>query len=420
MAAASTLPVAMATETKDAHEKEMTPPALGKDLQDREFLFAPSVVYLNNGSYGAVPRQVFDAQQRLMREREANPEEWYRFSRLRRYKEAAECVAEFVGAKPENLVLVENVTTATNCIIKSFKFQAGDQILVSSHTYGAVLKAVNMIIDLQPGVSVVKIEIPFETTSEEIIDRHTRALEENPGIKMAMLDHITSASAIRMPLKELIALCRRHGALSVVDGAHCPGQIPLNLEEIEADFYFGNLHKWLFAARGCALFYVHPKHQSWIRTAISSHSTFAEELLERFHYIGTRDNTPYYTAATAVAFHKSLGGLEHISAYNTELVTWAADMLASAWKTKVILREESLRAPNMLLIVLPDTPKLAKYRCENGNYNLIYDLAQAGAGVAVTNEGSRLFARISAHVYNYKEEYYKLRDVVIKVLDVDV
>nr|XP_054769956.1 uncharacterized protein LOC129277813 isoform X1 [Lytechinus pictus] len=352
-------------------------PEFGESLRAREYSFPAGTHTVNNGAYGCVPQRVLRKQKRLMDERETNPEMWYRYLSPAMYKDAVKNVAEFVGAKPENLVLVENVTT---------------------------------------DFSIVPIKIPVQTTAKEIIELYSRALDENPGIKVAMIDHITSFSAIVMPIKELVDLCHSHGVIVAIDGAHAPGQIPLRLEDIGADFYCGNLHKWLFSPRGCALLYVHPKHQRWIRTPVSSYNTLEENLQERFQDNGTRDSIPYYTVKNCINFLNYLGGLERVTAYNSELVQWAAEMLSKAWGTTWIELEENLRAPFMRLIVLPQTKKLLTFKTHR---ELAYEvLKQHGIVTAITGDGKNTYLRISAQVYNYKEEYHALRDAISDILDI--
>ncbi|XP_071491481.1 uncharacterized protein [Diadema antillarum] len=398
------------------------PPEFGKSLRDQEFCFSPAVHPLNNGSFGAVPRKVLDIQQRLMQEREANAESWYVHEAMSLFEAAISRVAEFVGAKAENIVLVENSTFATNSILRSFPFKTGDQILVTSLTYGSVLRTAEICNHFRPDIGVVKIDIPFDTTAKEIIDLHIRALDDNPRIVLGLIDHITSSSAILMPIRELIAACRSRGVITAIDGAHAPGQLTLNLEELGADFYNGNIHKWCFAPRGCALFYVHPKHHPWIRPIMTSHSVLHPNLHRRFQFLGTRDYIPFYVAPSAIAFHSYLGGLEKIIDYNSKLINWAADMLATAWKTKWLERESALRAPNMCLVTLPTTPRLTEYADAgyDGHVRLCLDIAQeTGVAIYVITDGAQnLFVRLSAQVYNYREEYYVLRDAVIKVLGV--
>ncbi|XP_041481944.1 putative L-cysteine desulfhydrase 1 isoform X3 [Lytechinus variegatus] len=352
-------------------------PEFGESLRAREYSFPDGTHTVNNGAYGCVPQIVLREQKRLMDERETNPEMWYRYLSPAMYKDAVKNVAEFVGAKPENLVLVENVTT---------------------------------------DISIVPIKIPVQTTAKEIIEHYSRALDENPRINLAMIDHITSSSAIVMPIKELVDLCHSRGVMVAIDGAHAPGQIPLRLEDLGADFYYGNLHKWLFSPRGCALLYVHPKHQRWIQTPVSSYNTLEENLQERFQDNGTRDSIPYYTVKHCINFLNYLGGLERVTAYNSELVQWAAEMLSKAWGTTWIELEENLRAPFMRLIVLPQTKKLLTFKT---NRELAYEvLNQHGIVTAITGDGKNTYLRISAQVYNYKEEYHALRDAIIDILDI--
>ncbi|XP_041481946.1 putative L-cysteine desulfhydrase 1 isoform X4 [Lytechinus variegatus] len=395
-------------------------PEFGESLRAREYSFPDGTHTVNNGAYGCVPQIVLREQKRLMDERETNPEMWYRYLSPAMYKDAVKNVAEFVGAKPENLVLVENVTTATNAIVKSFRFRAGDQILVTNHTFKAVLTTldywVTTLNQLDQDISIVPIKIPVQTTAKEIIEHYSRALDENPRINLAMIDHITSSSAIVMPIKELVDLCHSRGVMVAIDGAHAPGQIPLRLEDLGADFYYGNLHKWLFSPRGCALLYVHPKHQRWIQTPVSSYNTLEENLQERFQDNGTRDSIPYYTVKHCINFLNYLGGLERVTAYNSELVQWAAEMLSKAWGTTWIELEENLRAPFMRLIVLPQTKKLLTFKT---NRELAYEvLNQHGIVTAITGDGKNTYLRISAQVYNYKEEYHALRDAIIDILDI--
>ncbi|XP_071491479.1 uncharacterized protein [Diadema antillarum] len=395
-------------------------PEFGKSLRDREFFFSPGIYPLNNGSYGAVPRKLLDIQYRMMQEREENAEMWYTFESMSFYMDAISRAADFVGAKSGNIVLVENATSATNSILNSFPFKPGDQILATSLNFRGVLKATEMLTLLRPDIGVVKVDIPFDTTARDIIDLHIQALDDNPRIVLALLDHIVCMSAILMPIRELIAACRSRGVITAVDGAHAPGQLALNLEELGADFYYGNFHKWCFTPRGCAIFYIHPKHHPWIRPAITSYGVSNLNIHKRFHPLGTQDCTPYYLLPYAIDFHSYLGGLERITDYNAKLLIWAAEMLAAAWKTTWSGRDPALRAPFMCLVNLPATPRLTKYTGigYDGLLKLRLAIARESGVIAfVTTDGEQnMYVRLSAQVYNYREEYYELRDAVIKVL----
>ncbi|XP_071477494.1 uncharacterized protein [Diadema antillarum] len=414
------VPVARSMSAHSLTKPREPLPEFGRSLREREFFIPLDLAYTNHGSYGSVPKSLIKIQQRMLEEMESNPELWYRYKVLDLYKNAAKQVADYAVAKPENLLLIENATTATNSILKSFRFKPGDQILMSNHTYKSVKQTVQVLTSQRPDIDVVQIHIPFQTTAEEILERHRTALNENPRIRLALIDHIPCTSAILFPIRELVSMCRERGVISLVDGAHGPGQLQLRLEELGADFYYGNLHKWLFCPRGCSLFYARPEHHHWLRAAVSSRYTFSEDLHERFHYTGTKDYIPYYMAGHAIDYLHYLGGLERITAYNSELTFWAAEMLADAWQTKCIKLEERVRAPFMCLVTLPKTRRLAQFWHPDGHKDLCEEIAKEGVVVAVTGDEKEKYLRVNAQVYNYKEEFYALRDAVIKVLGVKV
>ncbi|XP_071511218.1 uncharacterized protein [Diadema antillarum] len=392
--------------------KHCEPPEFGRSLREREFFIPVDLAYVNHGSYGSVPKSLLKIQQRMLEEMESNPELWYRFKALDLYKNAAKQVADFVAAQPENLLLIENATTATNSILQSFHFEAGDQILMTNHTYMSVEQTVQILTSRRPDIDVVQIHIPFKTTTEEILERHVTALNENPRIRLALIDHIPCTSAILFPIRELVSMCRERGVISAVDGAHGPGQVSLRLEDLGADFYYGRQMSDVGLVNG--------GHHHWLRTAVSSLYTFSEDLHKRFHYTGTKDYIPFYMAGHAIDYLSYLGGLERITAYNSELTIWAAEMLADAWQTNYIKLEGRVRAPFMCLVTLPKTPRLAQFWHPTGLREICREIAKEGVVVAVTRDEKEKYLRLNAQVYNFKEEFYALRDAVIKVLGAKV
>ncbi|XP_022094941.1 L-cysteine desulfhydrase-like [Acanthaster planci] len=401
--------------------------AFGLELKQTAFCVDENIYLCNNGSFAAVPRQLLQQQQRLMEERERNAELWYRRQYdpkhfpseggLNLYGQAVMAVADFVGAKFENLVLVENTTVGINSVLKNLPLKKGDKILLTSHSYGAVIKTVQVVCE-QTGSEAVTIKIPIPIKSEEdFIKLYSDALEQH-NIKVAVIDHITSPSAILFPLERLATLCHKKGVLVIVDGAHTPGQVPLNLEQLPVDFYVGNLHKWLFCPRSCALLWVHPSHQDSFQHVITSHHASASTLMERFCFIGTRDNLPYYLAPSAIKFHQDLGGLEAIADYNSSLIGWAADMIAKAWKTEQMAIPAQMRAPFMAVVAVPETD--AYPGCPDTCGKLMADVFYcSGVMGAFSFFNGRLWCRLSSHVYNCKDDYYKLRDAVLQVIQKD-
>ncbi|XP_071799087.1 uncharacterized protein [Asterias amurensis] len=399
----------------------------GQDLKKQHFCIDENIAQCNNGSFGAVPRPVLEKQQRLIEKRERNPELWYRNQydpgnfpnedahNINMYADGVHAVAAFVGSKPQDLVLVENATTGTNAVLKSLSFQRGDKILITSHTYRAVTKTVQFV-SQQLALEIVVLEIPIPINSEDdIIKLYSEVLNDDKDIKLAIVDHITSASAILMPVKRIAELCHMNGVMVLVDGAHAPGQIPLNMEDLGVDFYCGNLHKWLFTPRGCAFLWVQPDYMNVISPVLTSHYQNEPTLMKRFCFVGTRDCLPYYLAETSIKFYNDLGGMDEIVAYNSTLASWAADMISKAMNTEKLQIPVGMRAPCMALVAIPETslyPASAR-TCSR----LMSDLyKQSQVFVAFSYFKQRLWCRISSQVYNCKEDYIRLRDALLEVL----
>ena len=167
------------------------------------------------------------------------PDVWFVLKLEKKWFESTQIVAHALGANPDNLVFVHNVTEGINCAIKSILLTSKDAVMVTNHTYGAVRNTVDYFTN-KVGSRVVTLNIPFPIKSEqEICQTYSDVLAMNPDIKVAVIDHITSASALLMPVEDIVKICKQHGVLTLIDGAHAPGQLPLRIESIGADFYAG-------------------------------------------------------------------------------------------------------------------------------------------------------------------------------------
>ena len=255
-----------------------------------EFLLDPEVVYLNHGSHGACPAPVFDRYQELQRELERNPTEFLgrRFDGL--MAEARAALAAFVGARSEDLVFVPNATAGMNAVIRSLSLGPDDEVLTTRHEYGAVTRTWAFV-----GARLVYAE-PDELASAI-----------GPRTKVVSFSHITSPTALVLPAEEICAAAREAGVLSIVDGAHAPGQLPLDLERLGADVYTGNCHKWLCAPKGAGFLWARPEHQRWIAPTVISWGYGAEtSFAERHGWQGTRDPAAELTVPAAIEAHGKL------------------------------------------------------------------------------------------------------------------
>jgi isopenicillin-N epimerase len=291
-----------------------------------EFLLDPRTTFLNHGSYGACPAPVFARYQELQRELERNPVEFLarRFDGL--IAESRAALAEFVGARPDDLVFVPNATAGLNAVIRSLRLEPGDEVLTTRHEYGAVTRTWEFA-----GATLVHAE-PEELVAA--IGPRTRAVS---------VSHITSPTALVLPVAEICAAAREAGALAIVDGAHAPGQLPLDLDGLGADVYAGNCHKWLSAPKGAGFLWARPEHQRWIEPLVISWGygddrTFAD----RHGWQGTRDPAAALTIPAAIEAHAQfdLARCRRLAAsFHERLPPFGASPAPQMWTTEVATDE---------------------------------------------------------------------------------
>jgi isopenicillin-N epimerase len=220
------------------------------------FCLDPDWLTLNHGSFGATPRAVIAAQQGWRDRLEAQPTRFMTMELPGALRSAASQLAGFLGADAEGLGFIENATAGCNAVLRSLRFTPDEEVVVLSHGYAAVQKAAAHIAG-GAGARLIEVPIPFpRPDTAGLIAALEAAL--TPRTRLAILDHITSPSALVLPIAPLIALCRARGVPVLVDGAHAPGQVPLNLTALGADWYAGNCHKWLLAPKGCAFLWTAP------------------------------------------------------------------------------------------------------------------------------------------------------------------
>ena len=269
----------------------------------KAFLLRPDIVYLNHGSYGACPAVVFERYQAWQRELESEPVEFLgrRFGSLMRA--ARTDLADFVGADPEDIAFVHNATTAINTVAQSLTLQPADEILSTNLEYGALDRAWAAVC-ARTGSRYIRRPISLPVTDRaDLVEEIWSGFNERT--RVLYLSHITSATGFALPVKELIARAKDEGLVVVVDGAHAPGQIPLNLEDLGADFYTGNCHKWMMTPKGCAFLYARREAQEKLRTLIVSWGDVAESdssFIREFEYQGTNDISAFLSVSAAIRF----------------------------------------------------------------------------------------------------------------------
>jgi isopenicillin-N epimerase len=266
-----------------------------------EFLLDPEVAYLNHGSYGACPVEVFAAYQEWQRRLEREPTDFLARRLDGAILSAREALASFVGARADDLVFAPNATTALNAVLRSLRIRPEEEVLTTRHEYGAILRTLEFI-----RANVVLCE--------------PDALLENLGLRTraVLVSHVTSPTALVLPVEEICAAARSQGVLSIVDGAHAPGHVPVDLESLGADVYAGNCHKWLCAPKGSGFLWSRPEHQDWIEPSVISWGYQEDaDFGERHGWQGTRDPAAFLTVPTAIEAHSSFD-LERMAALADE------------------------------------------------------------------------------------------------------
>ncbi|XP_046367395.2 hercynylcysteine sulfoxide lyase-like [Haliotis rufescens] len=383
-----------------------------------EFSLQKGETFLNNGSFGAVPNCVQEVQRRFREEIERHPDDWYRRSVYKYWHESQKAVADFMHCDPQDLVCVQNATTGLNTVLKCCPYKPGDILMYTTLTFRPIAYTCQATADLYEGVKTFEMEIKFPISSDdEICEKYEDFFKSNPNTKIAILDAITSPSAVVMPLKRLVTLCHRYGVLAIVDGAHAPGLLPVNLTELGADAFIGSFHKWMFTPKGCAILYVKREHHAWVHPLVTSWN-HGLSLEKRFFIIATEDQTPFITAKYAVEFYQRIGGMDKIISYTSKLASEAHEYILKKLRAEPLQIPQSMESPTMRVIRLPD---LSQYPCTlEGSIAFHTDIRyKYNIQCAIELIQGHLHLRISTQVYNTLEEYKRLADCLLEVIQAD-
>jgi isopenicillin-N epimerase len=256
------------------------------------FLLDPDVIYLNHGSFGACPRPVFDVYQEWQRELEREPVQLLGRRLEAELARVRALLGAYVGAPADDLVLLPNATAGLNAVLRSLRLAPDDEILTTEHEYGAVGLLLDFVSE-RTGARLVRRPGEGANAIWSGATERTRVL---------VVSHVTSPTALLLPVEELCALAQEAGVLSVVDGAHGPGQVPLDLQRLGADFYAGNCHKWLCAPKGAGFLYVPPERQELLDPPVAGWGLRESDFALRHGSQGTRDPAAHLSIPAAIEF----------------------------------------------------------------------------------------------------------------------
>jgi isopenicillin-N epimerase len=363
--------------------------------------------FLNHGSYGATPRHVLAAQDAWRGRMEAQPVHFMSAQLPGALRHAAGALAAFVGCAPQRLAFVDNATAGVNAVLRSFPWQAGDEVVVANHAYPAVRHTLQFVAQ-RHGLVVKFAEVPFPlASSERIAEAYCQAISART--RLAIVDHVFSPLALVTPLEPVVSHCRALGVAVLVDGAHAPGMLALQLDALGADWYTGNCHKWLFAPKGCAFLHASETGAAHLHPAVISNfqgSGFPNE----FDWQGTRDHGGWLAVAAALEFLQAFGADRYRAALRDMAARAAAD-LAAQWQV-------ALPAPLQAFAAMVTLPLPGRLEATEAQARLWHDRlwARHRIEVPVMCFNQRLWLRISAQVYNEASDYQALAGVVAEEL----
>jgi len=383
----------------------------------------PAILFLNHGSFGATPRAVLDAQTRWRARMEAEPVRFLA-TELEGHLDAARSeLASFLGADQQDLAFMPNATAGFNTVLASLRFEPGDELLVTDHSYNAAKNALEAAAE-RWGARQVVVEVPFPgATPGDVCTRVLAAV--SPRTRLALLDHVTSPTALVYPIRELIAELSARGVETLIDGAHAPGMLEVDLGALGADYYTGNCHKWLCAPKGAGFLWVRRDRQAQVRPLAISHGansprTDRSRFRLEMDWTGTMDPSAYLSVPDALRFGASLvpGGWAELRARSHALAVAARDLLCAALALDPPAPADMIGS--MASVQLPfeagpgavqgvdlADPLHDRLLADHGIEAMITPWPQRPAGLAW-----RRLVRISAAPYNSLDDYRRLADAL--------
>ncbi|RPH36827.1 MAG: aminotransferase class V-fold PLP-dependent enzyme [Chloroflexi bacterium] len=387
----------------------------------------PSVEFMNHGTFGATPTAVLDAQAAVRLRMETEPIAFFSRDLEGLADEARVALGAFVGADPDDLAFVDNATTAVNAVLRWLPLNPGDELLTTDHEYNACRNALAAAA-ASTGARVVTVPLAFPVPGpEDVLERVMASVTSRT--RLAVLDHVTSATALAFPIDELVMELSARGVDTLVDGAHAPGMLDVQLDQLGAAYYAGNLHKWVCAPKGAAFIHVRRDRQDGFHPLVVSHGANSERTdRSRFRlesdWTGTRDPSAWLSVPTAIELIGGLlpGGWPAVLLRNRDLALRGRDLLCAALAMTAPAPDAMIGS--MASIPLPEEAAAGRVQGVDLYGDPIHDgLLARGFQVMVTPwpqrpDGGpwRRLVRISAALHNDLDQYERLANALLEVL----
>jgi len=390
----------------------------GNNIKSKFFL-NNEYIYINNASRGVTPIEILDDSKQIYSKIESLP--YSSEDAFNEYQNVSNYLAKFINASMNSVVLTRNITYGINSVVNSFNFNENDAILITNLIYPASKNIINNI-NKKYNTKIIEQKINFPIIDyNSIINDYKKIIKNNKNIKFVLIEHITSPTALTLPIKELIDIAHKNNIKILIDGAHAVGTLDVNITKLDPDWYIGSLHKWCFTNKGVGFLYTSSINQSFTKNIIVSHN-HKKDYMRNFFMSGTEDQSIYLSIIKSFNFINKLGGVKNIINYDNNLVLFGAKICCAKWKTDTLI-PFNLCGPTMVPIILPFDYKTLLNRLGNHkkipiilkeiilkNYKIDSILF-----LAVYNNEIKICVRLSAQIYNTMNDYIKYADIILEI-----
>jgi len=363
------------------------------------------ITYMNHGSFGARPKEVFEAQIALKKEFERSPIQFLDREGKERVQHARIIISQFLGCSEKNLGFIENATTGVGCVIQSLNLPVGSELVSTNHVYNGVRQLLAAASERNDWTyREIEVQTPVHSP-QQILDTVIDGFSDKT--KLLVIDHVASITGVVFPVKELVLACKERGIAILVDGAHSPGMLDLNINQLSPDWYVGNLHKWVCGPPGAGFLWVNDAHLENIHPMTISHF-YKQGFINEFDWQGTRDITSILCAAIAVQWGEKIGWT-HIRNHNHSLAVSMQSKLIDAWKGESLSPSNGSMIGSMATVQLPIGFPLVEETVD-AMQKWLYDQYQIEVPIMLWQD--RTVVRISAQLYTELDDINRLINAV--------
>jgi isopenicillin-N epimerase len=385
------------------------------------FPLDPEVVFLNHGSFGSCPKVVLEKQQELRNRLERQPVQFMIRDLEELLNDARIALADFAGANHDDLVFVSNITSAANAVLRSLKFEPGDELLTTDHEYNACKNILDFVAE-RAGAKVVVAPVPFPISSPSQVTEALLAAVTN-RTRIALVDHVTSQTGMVFPVNQIVQALAEKGVDTFVDGAHAPGMLQLDLQDLGAAYYGGNCHKWLCSPKGAGFLYVRNDKQGDIHPTSISHgynrdATESSAFCNEFFWQGTDDPTSFLCVPESLNFMNALlhGGWGELMKRNQELALFGQSEICNALGIAPPCPPEMVGAVAPIKLTDSDSEEPVTFLYGSPlQDNLLNPYRIEVPIIPWPSQPSRVI-RISAQIYNTPEQYSHFAEALKQLL----